>query len=214
MEHILLEACVETYEQAIRAGQRGAHRIELCAHLEHGGLTPAADLVRKLLRELAIPIKVMIRPRAGNFIYTDEEIGQMATEILQFKKMGVPEIVLGMLTENGSVDLETLQQLAETAAPMAITFHKAIDETKDPLAELERMQDMPQNVKYILTSGRQPTAREGCELLQKMVQQFSDRFTIIAAGRITNENVSELHRLIGAREYHGRKIVGDLDIER
>lgn len=214
MADILLEACVETYEQAVRAEQRGAHRIELCAHLEHGGLTPAAELVRKLLRELSIPIKVMIRPRAGNFIYTDEEIGQMAEEIRQFKKMGVPEIVLGMLANNRSINLEQLRFLAETAAPMAITFHKAIDETEDPLAELERMKDLPQNVQYILTSGRRPTAREGCELLQKMVKQFSDRFTIIAAGRVTDENLSELHRLIGAREYHGRKIVGDLDLER
>jgi copper homeostasis protein len=213
MKNILLEACVETYEQAIRAEQRGARRIELCAHLEHGGLTPAPDLVRKLLRELAIPIKVMIRPRAGNFIYTSEEIEQMAGEILLFKKMGVQEIVLGMLTANGSVDLEQLQQLADTAAPMAITFHKAIDETQDPLAELERMKNMPSNVQYILTSGQQPTAQQGQAMLKKMVKQFSDRFTIIAAGRVTDENLSELHRLIGAREYHGRKIVGDLEVE-
>lgn len=213
MEDILLEACVETYEQAIRAEQRGAHRIELCAQLEHGGLTPGPDLVRKLLRELAIPIKVMIRPRPGNFIHSEDEIDQMAKEILQFKKMGVKEVVLGVLTKKGSVDLKQLQYLAELAAPMAITFHKAIDETKDPLAELERMKGMPKNVQYILTSGQQATAREGHELLQIMVKQFSDRFTIIAAGRITDENLSELHRLIGAQEYHGRKIVGDLEVE-
>jgi copper homeostasis protein len=210
MQNILLEACVETFEQAIKAERLGAHRIEFCAQLEHGGLTPAPDLVKKLLRELTIPIKVMIRTRAGNFVYTNQEIRQMVREIILFKEMGVQEIVLGVLTEKRSVNLPQLQHLAETAAPMVITFHKAIDETKDPLKELARMRSMPPNVQYILTSGQQPTAREGSALLQKMVKQFSDRFTIIAAGRITDENLSELHHLIGAGEYHGRKIVGDL----
>ena len=211
MSNILLEACVETYEQAVLAERRGAHRIELCAHLEHGGLTPETDLIRNLLQILKIPIKVMVRPRPGNFVYTPAEIEQMAQKIILFKEMGISEIVLGVLDENGAVHLKQLQYLAEIASPLAITFHKAIDETTNPLLELNRMAGLPQNIQSILTSGKQPTARQGHTLLQTMIKRFGNRFTIVAAGRVTDVNLKELHQLIGAREYHGRKIVGNLE---
>jgi copper homeostasis protein len=210
MQNSLLEACVETYGQAILAEERGAHRIELCAQLEHGGLTPDPELVKVLLQILKIPIKVMVRPRPGDFVYSADEIAQMAEEISLFKEMGISEIVLGVLDENGSVYIEQLEYLAEIASPMAITFHKAIDETADPLSELERMTSLPQNINAILTSGKQPTAQQGHALLKAMVKRFHHRFTIIAAGKVTDENVMKLHQLIGAREYHGRRIVGDL----
>lgn len=207
---LVIEACVETYAQARNAQQSGAHRIELCSHLEHGGLTPDFDLTKRLLRELHIPIKVMIRPRAGDFVHTKAEIEQMASEIRKFKEAGVAEIVLGVLDESGQVNLEQLRYLAEKAAPLPITFHKAIDETNDPMRELERMTGVD-NVRYILTSGKAATARQGSALIRKMTERFGDRFTIIAAGKVTDENLAELHELIGAREYHGRKIVGLLD---
>lgn len=210
MPNLLLEACVETYAQAITAEKRGAHRIELCAQLEHGGLTPDPKLARRLLADMQIPIKVMIRPRAGNFVYSEAEIAQMAAEINLFKEMGVAEVVLGMLDEQGHVHLEQLKYLAQKAAPLPITFHKAIDETTDPLAEMGRMAVVP-NLQYILTSGKQATARAGYELLRQMIERYGDRFTIIAAGKVTDENLTELSDLIGAKEYHGRKIVGELD---
>ena len=210
MQNIVLEACVETYEQAIRAEQKGAHRIELCSSLEHGGLTPDQNLTERLLKELNIPVKVMIRPRAGDFVYTTTEVEQMAEEIRLFKKMGVKEIVLGLLHENGTIHLEQMLYLANIAAPLQITFHKAIDETNDPISELKRMVDLPKNVNSILTSGKQPTAKKGHALLKEMVEQFDYRFNIIAAGKVTDQNLALLHQLIGAKEYHGRKIVGVL----
>lgn len=212
MENILLEACVESFDQAILAEQQGAHRIELCARLVDGGLTPEPDLVTALLSKLHIPIKVMIRPRAGNFIYTEAEINQMVMDILHFKKMGIQEVVLGVLNEHGAVHLEQMRILAKAAAPMAITFHKAIDETADPLKELERMCDLPENVKYILSSGKKPTAQQGYLFLRTMVEKFRHRFIIIAAGKITDKNLADVHQLVCAREYHGRKIVGELSL--
>lgn len=212
MSYLLLEACVETYEQAILAEKRGAHRIELCAQLEYGGLTPDPALAQRLLTEMHIPIKVMIRPRAGNFVYSEAEITQMGGEIALFREMGVAEVVLGVLDEQGHIHLEQLQYLADQAAPLPITFHKAIDETADPLTELERMSVVP-NVRYILTSGKQATARAGHELLRTMIERYGDRFSIIAAGKVTDENLAELHHLIGAKEYHGRKIVGSLETQ-
>lgn len=206
LQDLVLEACVETFEQAVEAEKQGAHRIELCAQLEHGGLTPSKALVKRLQSQLRIPIKVMIRPRPGDFVYNKMEIAQMAEEIRYFKDQGIPEIVLGLLTPQRNIDLNQLAYLATVAEPLPITFHKAVDDTGDPLAELTRMKAV-KNVKSILSSGKQATALEGGALLREMIRQFGDRYNIIAAGKITAKNLVKVHKLVGGREYHGRKII-------
>jgi copper homeostasis protein len=203
---LVLEACVETYEQAVSAEERGAHRIELCSHLEHGGLTPDASLYRKLKEVLKIPIKVMIRPRPGDFVHSRDEVQVMVDDIVRFKELGAVQLVMGVLDARGQVDVDQLARLAEQAYPLPITFHKAIDETADPLHELERMSGI-ENVVYILSSGKKPTAREGFRILRAMIDRFGDRYTIIAAGKVTGDNLEEIHKLVGAREYHGKRIV-------
>jgi len=209
MKNLILEACVETLEEAIKAEENGAYRLELCSRLDLDGLTPDIELTKQVLEKVSIPIKVMIRPRGGDFVYSDSELEQMQKEIENFKKLKVQGVVFGMLDNENHLQLSQTRELAELASPLEVTFHKAIDETTDILsatAELMQIGD----ITSILTSGGAPTAIEGNEMLKRMIHTAGTSLTIIPAGRITNDNLSEVHQLIGAREYHGRRIVGEL----
>ena len=130
----------------------------------------------------------------------------MEKEILFCKEAGVPGIVLGVSLPSGRLDIPAIQRLAELAWPLPVTIHKAIDLSPDPLADLEALRAVP-NVTHILSSGKQPTALEGCALLREMIRASGDRFTIIAAGKVTRESLSDVQLLVGAREYHGKLIV-------
>jgi copper homeostasis protein len=199
------EACVETYDQALTATRQGANRIELCSDLAHDGLTPDLDLTRQLAEILQIPIRVMIRPRPGNFVFTNTEVEQMINSINQFKQLPIEGFVIGMLTPNSRPDLPNLKRLAQAALPFKMTFHKAIDEcTNITEAVFDIINNVP--VDTILTSGGQPTAWEGRETLQKLVRITGKRVNIMPAGKITASNIDQLHQQIQAKWYHGRKI--------
>ena len=203
------EACVETCEEAVAAQDRGADRIELCSRLDLDGLTPKRRVIEEILVSLSIPVKVMIRPRGGNFVYSENELVAMEEEIDVCRSIGVQEVVFGLLTAKGSVDLDSSARLAKRASPMAITFHKAIDATINIMDELQRLHSVPQ-IFSILTSGGENTALDGSKKIREMIQRFSSRFNIIAAGSITEENFQTVYSRIGCKEYHGRKIVGKL----
>ncbi|MEK7256743.1 MAG: copper homeostasis protein CutC [Bacteroidota bacterium] len=203
---MLLEACVETLEQALLAQQNSAHRIELCERLEVGGLTPSLELLHACTASLQIPIMVMIRPRAGNFQISDDELEQMKTAIRVCQAASVAGVVFGILTPQNEVDLEKTAELAAFAQPLQVTFHKAIDETPDPVEAAEKLSQVP-GIQRILTSGGAATALEGKEVLKKMMERVGERLTILVAGKVTAENLAEVHREIGAKEYHGRRIV-------
>ncbi|MEL6866594.1 MAG: copper homeostasis protein CutC [Bacteroidota bacterium] len=205
----LLEACVESFAQAQIAQQRGAHRLELCADLSQGGLTPARQLVRQCIRNLDIPVKVIIRPRGGDFVHPLAELQQMQKSIHWCLEEGVQGLVLGILEANGQLNLGALDTLVEVAGDCPITIHKAIDVSAAPLEEVKRLCDWGR-ADAILTSGAAPTAWEGREMLKAMIKMAGTAMTIIAAGRITDQNLEQLHQHIGASEYHGRKIVGEL----
>ncbi len=207
---MIKEACVESLEEAVLAEQLGADRIELCSRLDLDGLTPDPDLIRQSLSTLSIPVKVMVRPRGGNFIYSEEDLESMEEKIDQCKSMDVTEVVFGVLDQDDKVDIETTARLAKRASPMKVTFHKAIDESPDIFLELEKLRSIPE-VTSVLTSGGKTTALEGKEVLKKMIQAAENELTIIPAGRITDQNIKEIHGFIDAREYHGRRIVGQLD---
>jgi len=134
---LILEACVETLEEALAAQQAGANRIELCSALDQDGLSPSEELTRQCLEQLSIPIMAMVRPRGGNFVYSEAEIQQMEQEIELFKQLGVAGVVFGLLTEENSIDLINTQLLARKVQPLEVTFHKAIDYTPDPLKSFE-----------------------------------------------------------------------------
>jgi len=202
---MIKEACVETFEEAIWAEKLGANRIELCSDLASDGLTPSLELMQKTCLELKIPVMVMIRPRAGNFVYSDEEIGQMKSEIDLAKKTGAAGVVFGLLTTDNKIDKKNTQILAEYAQPLPVTFHKAIDELENPVEGVWVLKEIV-GIKRILTSGGKPTALEGQETIRKMIKEAGGKIIILVAGKVFNSNVEEIQKLTGAKELHGRRI--------
>lgn len=209
MNNPIIEACVETLKEAVSAEQNGAHRLELCSRLDLDGLTPDIELTKQVLEKVSIPVKVMIRTRGGDFVYSDEEIESMKNEISIFKMMGVQGVVFGMLMDDNNLNLDQIKQLAELASPLEVTIHKAIDETPDILSATIELIEIG-NITSILSSGGASTAIKGKEILRKMIETTGASITIIPAGSITDSNLNQVHQLIRAREYHGRRIVGQL----
>lgn len=203
---IIREACVDSLENALRAERSGANRIELCSHLELDGLTPDTNLLESAFKELSIPIHVMIRPREGNFEYTSAEQEQMVKDIRTCKELGVAGVVIGALKADGRVDKEITSNLAAEASPMKVTFHKAIDYTADILEAVMEIRTIL-GITGILTSGGAQTAEEGLEILRKMLALAGPDLEIIAAGKVTKENLDRLHHELRAPAYHGKKIV-------
>ncbi|MBK6283739.1 MAG: copper homeostasis protein CutC [Draconibacterium sp.] len=206
---MIKEACVETFDEAVLAEKRGANRIELCSDLANDGLTPAFELMNKTISNLKIPVMVMIRPRAGNFIYSEKEIGEMKSEIDMAKKAGAAGIVLGLLTSENKIDVKNTKILAEYASPLPVTFHKAIDEMKNPVDGVIELLKI-ENIKRILTSGGLPTAFEGQSTIREMIKVAGDKIIILVAGKVLDSNVDEIRKITGAKEFHGRRIVGQL----
>jgi copper homeostasis protein len=202
---MILEACVESYAEALLAQQNGADRIELCDNLAVGGTTPSFGTVKLCAETLKIPMAVMIRPRGGNFVYSQPELQIMQEDISICKMLKCQAVVLGLLTENNEIDIVNTKALVSLASPMEVVFHKAFDELKDPLIGMEQLIDL--GITRILTSGTKATALEGQNILRQMLSQAKDRIAILVAGRVTSDNLEEIKRLIPAKEFHGRKII-------
>ena len=202
---MIKEACIESFEEAVAAEERGANRVELCDNLEVGGTTPSHENIRLCSEILKIPVFVMIRPRGGNFVYSDDELEMMRSEIIMCKELRIPGVVLGILTPENQIDIERTRELVKLASPMQVTFHKAFDEAPDFSQALEDV--IATGAHRILTSGTKATATEGTGILNRLIEQAGGRITIVAAGRITTENIGELSQLIKTTEFHGRKIV-------
>jgi len=206
---IIKEVCVESYRDALSAEQLGADRIELCSSLDKDGLTPKRKTIKILSKELTIPLKVMIRPRPGNFNYNETELVQMESDILFCKEQGIEEIVLGVLNEKQRVDLISLERLINFSSPMKITFHKAIDETVNIFEEIEKLVNY-KNITSILTSGKGKFVLDNKDLLIKIIEQFRNKINIILAGGIAKNNFEYIHNVFHWKEYHGRRIIGNL----
>lgn len=210
MREISKEACVETLSQALAAQGCGADQIELCGDLAVEGLTPDVDLVRQCLAQLSIPVKVMIRPRPGDFIYNREEITTMLRDIDTMGALGVDHIVLGCTTTSGTLDIDTIQELCNHAHDMKVTIHKAIDSCHHPIDEVRRLVALG-GIHSILTSGGAATAIEGIDTLRKMKEAADGQLDIIAAGSITSSNLNWLDQQLELTTYHGKKIMKDWD---
>ena len=205
----ILEVCVETIQQGLLAENKNADRIEFCHRLDLGGVTPDHDSIRTVVNTIKIPVKIMIRPRGGDFIYSDSEVGRMKSDIKYCKSIGVEEVVLGALNKYGGVDERLTQMLADLAIPMKVTFHKAIDSVKNFMSSLKTLSTM-KNIDSVLTSGTKENALAGKEYIKLASEEFSGALNIIAAGSITNTNLKEIHSELNMKEYHGKNIVGDL----
>jgi copper homeostasis protein len=191
---------VETSEAAVAAERGGADRIELCAELLVGGLTPSEDLMRMVRAKVTLAIFAMIRPRAGDFIYSAQELAQIRGEIDTAKQLGMDGIVLGLLTRDRSVDVERTRQLVKTAQPLPVTFHRAFDDAANLDAALEDV--IATGARRILTSGGSSTAPAGIDKLARLVVAAKDRILILPGGGINSSNAVDVARQTGARELH------------
>ena len=196
----LLEVAVDSLERAVAAERAGANRLELCAHLELGGLTPGLELIRQVRSAVQIPIHVMIRPRPGDFVYTTREFAEMKQSISTIKTENVQGIVTGVLLPRNSVDTHRTRELVALASPMQVTFHRAFDETRDLAAALEDI--VLTGAHRILTSGGAANAESGTSVLRSLIQQARDRITILPGGGLHPGNIAEVARATGARELH------------
>ena len=209
MDSIIKEACVEGYQEAMLAEKLGADRIELCSHLDRDGLTPERETIIDVLRSISIPIKIMIRPRSGNFVYNKKEIYQMEEEISFCKTNGVKEVVFGVLDTQNRIDMDLVKRLTNISYPMRVTFHKAID-CSDNIKEAFEQLIKCKAVTSVLTSGKGKFVLENRTLIKEIIQLYKDKINIILAGGITNDNLDKIHKTFHCIEYHGKKIVGKL----
>jgi len=200
----LVEAAVETLDSALAAERAGADRIELCENLSDGGTTPGAGLIAEVTERTRLPVFVLIRPRAGDFVYSGDEFDQMIRDTELARGLGIAGIVTGALTPDGRVDVERIRTLVEAAAGLPVTFHRAIDSAVDLPAALEEA--IEAGASRVLTSGGAATAREGVDLIATLVGQARERITVIAGGGIREPNVRDVIARTGVREVHARLI--------
>lgn len=200
MPAVVLEACVANIESALTAQDAGADRIELCNVLGAGGITPSYGFVEMARKKLSIPIHVLIRPREGDFLFSEEEFEIMKRDIDICKSVGVAGVVLGILKENGSIDMERSKALIEIARPLSVTFHRAFDLTADAFTALEEAIQL--GCDRILTSGQRASAEHGAAFISGLIKQANGRTIIMPGGGINEMNISKLRKTTGANEFH------------
>jgi len=196
----LLEISAETLEAALAAQRGGADRVELCGNLNLGGVTPSVELMRAVRAQLRIPIFGMIRPRGGEFVYSEAEFAEMKRSIGEAKQAGVGGVVAGVLTSDGSVDMERTRELVALARPLPLTFHRAFDDCRDLRRALEEV--ISTGASRILTSGGAQSAVEGAAVLAELVAAAGNRITIVPGAGISASNIAMVAKQTGAREFH------------
>lgn len=196
----LIEICVEGIDGLRAAHTAGADRVELCASLIEGGITPSFGTVRAALDHATVPFHVMVRPRGGDFLYTDTEYASMLTDVLALRDLGVPGVVFGCLNADGTIDEARMSELTQAAGPLNVTCHRAFDMTRDPAEALEAL--IRCKVGRVLTSGQRDTAIEGLPLLADLVRQAGDRIVILGCGGLDLRNIAEVRSKTGLSEMH------------
>ncbi|KFF05158.1 copper homeostasis protein CutC [Flavobacterium reichenbachii] len=207
MKNNQLEIACFNFESALIAEESGADRIELCENMHLGGTTPNYILGVKVREQLAIKMHVIIRPRGGNFVYTDEELVDMKLDIKQFKKLGADGFVFGILNEDGSVNKTKNKELVNLASPLSCTFHRAFDVVADVEKSLEDVIDC--GFKTILTSGQGVNVEEGISVLEKIQKLADDRIVIMPGGGLRSTNIKLLKEKLDNTFYHSSAITGN-----
>ena len=197
---VCVEVCVDSVASAIAAEQGGAHRLELCSNLAEGGVTPSAGLIAMVREQVAIELRVLIRPRAGDFCYSPDEFEVMSRDVLLAKQLGANGVALGILDADGNVDTARTRDLVKLARPLQVTFHRALDMARDLNDALEAV--LETGCDRILTSGAALTAEQGIVTVAGLVNSADNRIQIVAAGGIREHNVRQIVEKTGVCEVH------------
>ena len=207
MMNFKLEVCVDSLESAINAQEGGAHRIELCNSLFEGGTTPSSGTIISVRNNLSIDLHVIIRPRGGDFLYTDPEYDIMRRDIEICGEYGVNGIVIGILMEDGEIDVERTAKLIDLAKPMTATFHRAFDMCADPLRGLQDV--ISTGASRLLTAGHTNSAFEGMELIRRLIKKSGKKIIVMPGSGINETNIQKIAGNTGAKEFHlsGKKAV-------
>ena len=195
---MIIEVCAESYEYAVKAEKAGANRIELCKDLHLDGLTPDYECAKRTIDTLDIPVFILIRPREGDFTYSNEQFELMKQDIVKFKEIGCKGIVSGVLNIDNSIDIIRTKELVELSRPLEFTFHRAFDVVSNPLNEIENLIEI--GVNRILTSGQKDKAIEGLDLLDKLKNISNNKLIIMPGSGISKNNLKNFELF---NEIHG-----------
>ena len=203
----VLEIAVFSMQAALDAIKAGANRVEFCENPLEGGTTPSFGSLSTLISLTSKPVFPIIRPRGGDFLYTENEFNSMRSDVLMARKLNYPGVVLGILNADGTIDTERTKRLVDLASPMEVTFHRAFDRCKDPLLALEEV--IKTGCKRILTSGQVPNAADNLPLIKKLVAQAGNRIIIMPGSGVRSHNMKEIMTETGATEIHSstRKMI-------
>lgn len=205
MSHVFVEACVQGIESALAAEEGGADRVELCEDLSVGGVTPSIGTVIVARQQLSVPIHVLIRPRGGDFRYSQAEFAAMLQDVAAVRAAGADGVVLGTLDDDDRIDRGRMAALIDAAGPLSVTFHKAFDEAADRDEALETLVEL--GIGRVLTSGGAPTAREGLAELGRLRRRADGRIVVLAAGQLREDDLPGLLE-IGLNEVHTGSAIG------
>lgn len=205
-----IEIACFNLESAVIAQKAGADRVELCADMSVGGTTPTIEIIQQAREHLTIDLYVMIRPRGGNFVYSEAEFEQMKSEIETIKKLDVNGFVFGILKDDNTINIEQNKVLVELVKPFSCTFHRAFDEVLNVEKALENV--ISCGFSTILTSGTFPNVMEGKEVLKQLVNQAKNRIEIMPGGGLRSTNISEINEMVDANWYHSSAITDGSEI--
>ena len=200
MKSPILEVSIEGVDGLVVAQDNGVDRVELCASVLEGGITPSLGMVREALRRARVPVFVIVRPRGGDFLYSEVEFASMREDVIALRELGVPGVVSGCLTAAGDVDEERTAELLQLARPMSFTFHRAFDMVRDPAQALEVLIGL--GVDRVLTSGQRATAMEGLDNLKRLGQLAKGRMIVMPCGSLRAMNIGQVCRETGLWELH------------
>ncbi len=195
-----LEVIGFNIESCKLAQKAGAHRVELCDNPADGGTTPSYGFIKEARDQLQIDLFPIIRPRGGDFLYSDEEYKIMKWDVVMCKKLGCDGIVIGILNTDGTVDKKRTAHLVELAYPMSVTFHRAFDRTNEPFKAMNEIIDI--GCERILTSGQKTNAQDGTDLITQLIREANERIIIMPGSGIRSDNILDLATKTGAREFH------------
>jgi copper homeostasis protein len=198
--HYIIEIATNDFVTTKAAVDGGADRIELCAALSEGGITPSYGMIKNCREAFTTQLFPIIRPRGGDFLYTEQEFMVMMDDVKKCKELGCDGVVIGLLNKQGNVDAERTARLIEEAYPLKITFHRAFDRCNDPFFAMEQLIKL--GCERILTSGQKPNVMDGLELVKQLISAANGRIIIMPGSGVRKENIQELAKITGAIEFH------------